>query len=223
MTPTSRRPRGARAVAAAVCLVGAAGLAACSTGSGTSLATVPSTPSGSSTTGATPSPTTTSPSTKPTASPTTSAAAANPSTSSAGYRPPGLTAEQQAVVTAYQNFWDMRAAAYGNAKVDPAAAGKYADAGAILDMQRYTAQQQQKGTHTVGQSTTNVLSVDVTGARAVLTDCFDDRSADVSDATGNPVEQPLGKTQFTTRFVKTGGAWKVTQTGQTAPSCTVPG
>lgn len=140
----------------------------------------------------------------------------------AGYRPADLSAEQQAVVDAYQRYWDFRARSFGDAKVDPSEAGKVAEAGAIVDMQRYVAQQQQKGTRTVGQSTTNVLSVTVSGTAATLKDCFDDQSADVSTATGKPVETPAGKIEFTTKLEQSGGSWLVTRSSKTAPTCTVP-
>lgn len=220
---TAGRPAARTWVAAAgLCLAGSVALSACTSGDVTTpLATV-TTPATTTSPGGTAT-TSSGTSGSPTASPTTSASSTNPSTSSAGHRPPGLTADQQAVVTAYQDYWNVRAAAFGNAKVDLAAAAKVAEAGAILDMQRYTAQQRQKGTHTVGHSTTNVLSVAVTGSQAVIKDCFDDQSADVSNATGKAVETPLGKTEFTARLAKAGNVWRVSQVGQTGGACTVPG
>ena len=145
--------------------------------------------------------------------PTPSSTASTPADDSAddiitlGSSPGSLEADQQEVLDAYVAYWQVRAAAYRAARIDPDALGRVASGQAASSVAVYVSGQQAEKRHTEGKTTLRVSDVAVDGDSATVSDCLDDRSADVSDDSGKPVERPGGDTGITASMQRVSGSW----------------
>ena len=116
----------------------------------------------------------------------------------------------------------LSGADYGTATFDSAQAGTVASEVAAQQMLLYVKQQQQRGTHTVGQATINIMSLTPTGATGVVEDCGKNQTYDVKTSTGQPVEQPTSPIYVKAHLAKQGTSWVVTRVEFKPKGCTIP-
>nr|WP_284289912.1 hypothetical protein [Angustibacter aerolatus] len=74
------------------------------------------------------------------------------------------TAQEKAVASAWQAYWDVRVVAYYRARIDGDALGRVAVSSARRDVQNYVAQAQKKNRHSIGTGRLDVSKVAVNGA-----------------------------------------------------------
>lgn len=117
------------------------------------------------------------------------------------------TPEQQAVVDAWFDYWEVRARSYGQAEVDPAL-GQFAAATAVSDVVGYVRHLQHDKLHTVGDTKFDVSKVQVDGNSALLSSCAVNKSIDVT-ADGTPAEQPVPFFTADGTLVQRAGQWRV--------------
>ena len=115
--------------------------------------------------------------------------------------------EQQAVVDAWFDYWEVRARSYGQAEVDPAL-GQFAAATAVSDVVGYVRHLQHDKLHTVGDTKFDVSKVQVDGNSALLSSCAVNKSIDVT-ADGTPAEQPVPFFTADGTLVQRAGQWRV--------------
>ncbi|GAB3678570.1 hypothetical protein [Angustibacter aerolatus] len=189
-----------RTLATAALLGGALVLSACSGGDEEAVSNLP-------TLGATPS-ATTSASPSPTATATPSGTPTNPVPQLRRGEVAARTAQEKAVASAWQAYWDVRVVAYYRARIDGDALGRVAVSSARRDVQNYVAQLQKKNRHSIGTGRLDVSKVAVNGAEGQVRSCLVGTSYDV-DASGKPVEAPSGAIGLYGAAVKQGPYWKI--------------
>ena len=185
----------------------AAGLPAFTAGPATTTPTASAMPTPSATSSTTP----TTPSATATASPSTNGIFGDMTRNDivAG-RTAGTTAAEKAVMTAWLAYWQVRAAAFFAAEVDPAALGRVSSGQASEAVTSYVGMLRQRQLRTAGGSTVDTTVVTVKGATASVEGCLIDRSADVSAESGTPVELPSGRSRAAGTLQLSGPTWRVT-------------
>jgi hypothetical protein len=121
------------------------------------------------------------------------------------------TAEEKAVVEAWMTYWKAVVKTYDD--LVPAAGLASARGGPRDDVLSYLSTLKDEGRRSVGWTRENVLSVEVDGNSASLTDCAENFSFEV-DAEGRPTEEVTPFYLETGQLTKDGDRWVVT--GRTA-------
>ncbi len=152
----------------------------------------------------------------------TATGAVSPLSAKAGYRPANLSADQLAVVKAYDAYWVFRAQSLGTNTVDLSNGGTVASAQGFSQISTYASQQKARGQHAAGEITTNLTAVALAGSTATLTDCSLDNSYDVKTDTGVQLAKPKGLIKVTIVLVRQPSGWVVANINPSTSTCTVP-
>jgi len=140
---------------------------------------------------------------------------------------PGRTAPERAAVSAVKAYWDVLFAAYRKAVVSPSELAKamLPEPGATI--QRYASGLRSRQAHTVGWTVVDVRLVGVTPSGhptgAAVSGCGVDATVDVDDATGEPLQSPVGEFTMDAGLHLVGTRWLVSSMRLTAGPCVVPG
>jgi hypothetical protein len=120
------------------------------------------------------------------------------------------TAEERAVAEAYLRMDQVSLEAFNTHVVDEAALESVLEGTALKNTKAQIQWRVDNKLWTVDRSTLNVLSVQITGAKAVLRACNFDGTAEVDKST-HIVVQPPGSTGAIITMVQRGGVWRASE------------
>jgi hypothetical protein len=138
--------------------------------------------------------------------------------------PADITGEQKAAVQTWTTYWQVSLQAYntyGSSLANPATLTLFEGVSTGVARSRTLSAigyQKTKKVHTVGTATFAISSVQVTGGKAVIGGCVDDRTYEVNDQ-GKTTTPAPGKAPFADVLTRSGSQWLVSDTPSVAGSC----
>jgi hypothetical protein len=125
--------------------------------------------------------------------------------------------EQRAVADAWMAYWQVRLDAFYAAEVDPTALGEVATGEAASDVVSYAADLKQRKQHVDGDLRMTVDTVKITGDKATLTACEENRTQDRA-ANGRPTEPLTPFYAFRASLSRVSDSWRVASLERTGSS-----